>query len=220
MFDVRGLTVRRNIGGDERIILDSVDLSLAMGEVVDIVGPSGSGKSTLLTALAWMEPRATGSFLLDGRPREEFGPWSWRVSVALHLQRPALVGATVRESLLVPWSLSVRHDSPAPSTAQLRGLLDEVGLEDVEFDREVDRLSVGQQARVALVRAVAANPRVLLLDEADAALDPDSTHAVSALTKRFVSHAERAVIRVRHRLSDGIADRTLRLDRGRLEVVS
>ena len=92
--------------------------------------------------------------------------------------------------------------------------LDRVVL-DAALDRDAARLSVGQQARVALVRTLLTHPRVLLLDEPDAALDELSAAAVSELTREFADKGG-AVVRVRHHRSDDIADRRLRLAGGTL----
>ena len=198
-------------------VLDSVDMEVAPGEIVDIVGPSGAGKSTLLRALAWMNPLATGTLYLDGVPHTAFSGQAWRSRVTMLPQEPALIGSTISEALLIPWQLAIHGDTPAPPPEAMRELLDAAGLADIALDRETARLSVGQQARVAFIRTVLTRPRVLLLDEADAALDPASASALSALTARFLEVAEgSAVVRVRHRETDGLAHRRLRVEGGRI----
>lgn len=217
LLRAEGITAVVTIDGDERTILDGIDLEIASGEIVDIVGPSGSGKSTLLTALAWINPLASGTLLLDGVPATASSPQHWRSQVTLLPQEPALIAPTVHEALLLPWELGVHADRSMPDESRIRKLLDEAGLADVAFDREVDRLSVGQQSRIAFIRTVLTRPRVLLLDEADAALDPVSAAAISGMTARFIALVEgSAVVRVRHRESDGLATRRLRLESGRL----
>lgn len=214
MLKAHDLIADMVVDGRTLRVLDRLDFSIAPGEVVDIVGPSGSGKSTLLRALAWMDPFATGDLSLLGRACTNYGPTHWRSLVTLLPQKPRLVAPTVEGALLLPWTLSVYADRERPDRSSLRELLDAVGLEEIALDREVDRLSVGQQARVAFVRAIAAKPRVLLLDEADAALDSVSAAAVSSVTKLFVAQEDRAVVRVRHRETDGIANRRFRLASG------
>lgn len=216
MLEARGLVADVVADSSKLRVLDGVDFSIAAGEIVDIVGASGSGKSTLLRVLALMDPFATGELSLLGKTSASYGPTRWRSLVTLLPQKPRLVQPTVQGALLLPWSLGIYADRQRPDGTSLREYLDAVGLEDVALDREVDRLSVGQQARVAFVRSVLAKPRVLMLDEADAALDAVSSAAVSSVTERFVSDGERAVVRVRHRETDGIANRRLRLAAGRL----
>jgi ABC-type iron transport system FetAB ATPase subunit len=125
----------------------------------------------------------------------------------------------VRENLLVPWRLKVRHDARAPSEADLRAALDAVGLAEVALDRDAARLSVGQAARVALVRVGLTRPDVLLLDEPDANLDEESAAQVAALTMRFAEGGG-GVVRVRHQRPDAIASRRLRLCDGALGEVA
>ncbi len=216
MLEAHALVADLKVDGNVLRVLDHVGLSVAPGEIVDIVGASGSGKSTLLRALAWMDPFTTGDLSLLGRPCTSYGATHWRSLVTLLPQKPQLVAPTVESALLLPWTLGVYADRERPDTSSLRELLDAVGLADIGLDREVERLSVGQQARVAFVRSFVAKPRVLLLDEADAALDSVSAAAVTHLTKLFVAEGDRAVVRVRHRETDGIANRRLRLSAGAL----
>ena len=199
--------------GDVRV-LDGVSFGLEAGTVVDVTGPSGSGKTTLLRALARLLPDASGSLLLDGIPAEQIAATAWRADVALLPQKPAIVAGSVRDNLLLPWSLKVLHGHAAPDEAVLRAALDRVEL-DAALDRDAARLSVGQQARVALVRTLLTAPRVLLLDEPDAALDELSSAAVGGLTREFAEKGG-GVVRVRHHRTDNIAHRRLRLAGGTL----
>lgn len=208
--------VRRGDAGPLKV-LDGASLTVARGEIVDISGPSGAGKTTLLRALAVMQPGVAGDVLLDGRPVGEIGAREWRVRVALLPQKPVLVSGDVRTNLRLPWQLKVRAEDRAPDDDELRAALDRVGLAEVALDREAVRLSVGQAARVALVRVVLTAPDVLLLDEPDAALDADSAAQVAQLTTQFAKHG--AVVRVRHQRPDGVRARRLRLSGGRLHGV-
>lgn len=106
-----------------------------------------------------------------------------------------------------------------PGPAALRAALDDVGLDDVGLERAPERLSVGQVARVALLRVLLTRPRVLLADEPDAALDDESAEQVSRMTEEFVATGG-AVVRVRHLRLDERADRRLRLEAGRLVEVA
>jgi len=196
------------------LVLNGISLELPAGTVTDVVGPSGSGKTTLLRALARLLPDASGTLALDGVSADTIPGPLWRTAVALLPQKPAIVDGSVRDNLLRPWSLKVRHGQTPPDDAALRAALDRVAL-DAALDRDASRLSVGQQARVALVRTLLTRPRVLLLDEPDAALDELSAAAVSELTRDF-AQAGGAVVRVRHHRSDDIAHRRLRLVGGSL----
>lgn len=198
-------------------VLDGADFTLERGEVVDVLGPSGSGKTTLLRALAWMLPDAEGELWLDGSAAAEIGARVWRTRVALAPQRTALFPGTVADNLLAPWRLKVRHDAAGPDSGALRRALDSVGLDDVALDRDAAKLSVGQAARVALVRVGLTRPDVLLLDEPDASLDGDSAAQVASAVARFAETG--AVVRVRHQRPDGTATRRERLVAGRIHGV-
>lgn len=217
LLEARGLvaSVRGDDGAIVRV-LDDVSLDVPAGTVIDVLGPSGSGKSTLLRAIAWLLPDSAGSLSLAGEPATRMGPVGWRKAVALAPQKPALADGSVSANLALPWSLHARRGEHAPDPQRMRDALDAVGLTDVAPERDVARLSVGQQARVAFARTLLAAPRVLLLDEPDAALDPESSALVSAAVRRFAEQGG-AVVRVRHGNDDGLASRRLHLAAGRLE---
>lgn len=219
LLDAQDLTAELDTGHGRVRVLDAVSLSASPGEIVDIVGPSGSGKTTLLRVIARLLPGAGGSLLLDGASAETISPQAWRSLVSMVPQRPTLVAGTVADNLLVGFQLKVRAGVAAPDPAELARSLELVGLESVELDREAARLSVGQQARVALLRVLLGKPRVLLLDEAEAALDDESAQLVTTAARTFAEKGG-AVLRVRHRASDGLASRRMRLEGGRLSEVA
>lgn len=209
----RGLAVSRPGDSGPVHVIDRADITVARGTLTDVTGVSGSGKTTLLLALARLLPGAEGELALEGRPATSVDAREWRTRVAYLPQRAALVPGTVEANLLLPWRLKVRARSDAPSSDGLRQALDRVRLADVALDRDVERLSVGQAARVALLRCTLTRPAVLLLDEPDASLDDESAAEVGALTDEFVA-AGGGVVRVRHLRSDDRADVRLRLDGG------
>lgn len=218
MLEARGLKFQ--VCGDDGgpvAVLDGVDLRVARGEIVDVIGPSGSGKTTLLRALAWLLPGAAGELRLDDEPASAVGAHRWRTKVVLLPQRPAIVSGSVRDNLLLPWRLRVRAGELPPQDARLSTALESLEL-DVSLERDAAKLSVGQQARVALLRVMLTEPAVLLLDEADAALDEASASAVNRATHTFAASGG-AAVRVRHRTDGGVAKRRLRLEGGVLAAV-
>lgn len=215
----RALSVVRTVDAAAVRVLDGVDLDIAAGTLTDVSGPSGSGKTTLLLALARLLPDAGGTLTLDGVDADAVGPPSWRAAVAYLPQRASLCGATVMRDLVLPWRLAVRAHQPAPQAEQLRAALDRIGMPDVALDRDASRLSVGQAARVALLRVLLTRPRVLLLDEPDAGLDDVSAGQVAHAIDEFVSDGG-AVVRVRHARADARASRRFALRGGRLEEVA
>ncbi|MDA3937387.1 MAG: ATP-binding cassette domain-containing protein [Actinomycetota bacterium] len=192
------------------VLLDGIELHVSRGEVVDVSGPSGSGKTTLLRVLAQLLPESTADLSLSGESADSMTPQAWRSRVALLPQKPVMRPGTVRDNLLVPWTFKVRRSAVAPTEHQLREALDDVGLHEVSLERDAARLSVGQAARVSLLRVVLTGPEVLLLDEPDASLDDVSAEQVAAMIRAFAS-AGGGVVRVRHSRADSIAARRLRL---------
>lgn len=218
LLEARHLVAERDGDSGPCRVLDGVTLSLRRGMLAEVTGPSGAGKTTLLLALARLLPGVTGSLALDGRDAAEIDPAEWRSRVALLPQRPALTRGTVADSLLLPWSFKIRTHSEHPTQAELRSWLDRVGLAEVSLDRDATRLSVGQAARIALLRAVLVGPEVLLLDEPDASLDDESAAEVQRLSAEFASRGG-AVVRVSHLRRGGEATVRYRLAAGHLTEV-
>lgn len=198
-----------------RRAVDEATFELEAGAVYDLVGRSGSGKSTLIRACARMVGLSGGVLELEGRDACAVDPCTWRTAVCLVPQKPALVAGTVRDNLLLPWRFGVRKGLPVPDEGRMADLLADALLGDVGLDRDTDRLSGGQAARVALLRCLLCDLKVLLLDEVDAALDDESARAVGVLIARAAQRGA-AVLRVRHRSADGLAQRTFEMDGGRM----
>jgi ABC-type polar amino acid transport system ATPase subunit len=163
-------------------VLKGVDLNVAKGEVVCILGPSGSGKSTLLRCVNLLEPPEQGEIFLEGHdickgPGSGTGEQSWELDFVR--QR---VGMVFQQFNLFPHKTVLDNVTLAPrrvlgksreeSEAKARALLERVGLGD-KFSQYPERLSGGQQQRVAIARALAMEPHVMLFDEVTSALDPE-----------------------------------------------
>ncbi len=169
-ISIRG--ARKNFGRVEA--LRGVDLDIAKGEVVLVIGPSGSGKSTLLRSVNRLEHLGAGNILIDGesvtddkadirRIREEVGMVFQSFNLFPHLN-------VLGNICLAPMTVKKAQKDEAERLA-LR-LLDKVGLSD-KAESYPDQLSGGQQQRVAIARALAMNPKVMLFDEPTSALDPE-----------------------------------------------
>ena len=152
--------------------LPSLSFAVADGECLAVEGPSGSGKSRILRAIADLDPNE-GQFYLDGVERRELPATQWRKEVRFAAAEPGWWADTPRQTL------------PASDFADARAhrLLTAVGLDTDVLDRQVSRLSTGERQRLALVRALFDEPRVLLLDEPTAALDPVATELVEELIR-------------------------------------
>ena len=191
---VRGLS--RYFG--DQAVLDQLDLDIAPGEFVALIGRSGSGKSTLLRALAGLDPDVTGELRVDG-------------TAAVAFQEPRLL----------PWRrvsdnvrLGLRADD---AHAIARAALDEVGL-TARADAWPLTLSGGEAQRAALARALVREPSLLLLDEPFSALDALTRITMHRLVLRLWAHHEPAVLLVTHDVDEALslADRVLVLAGGRI----
>ncbi len=157
-------------------VLRGIDLEVARGGVVCVIGPSGSGKSTLLRCINLLEPPDQGRILLEGREITGMTTADDRNYVR---QR---VGIVFQQFNLFPHRSAIENVSlaqekvlgrkPEEAHAKAQALMDRVGLAD-KMDEYPERLSGGQQQRVAIARALAMDPHVMLFDEVTSALDPE-----------------------------------------------
>lgn len=171
IIEIVGL--RKSFGENE--VLKGIDLKIAPGEVVSIIGKSGSGKSTLLRCINGLEEFQDGSLIVNGRPLLHDSPTAMRAlrqQVGMIFQSFNLFPhLSVGRNIMLAPTLVKKSQRPA-AESQARALLDRVGLAE-KFDAMPDQLSGGQQQRVAIARALAMQPAVLLCDEITSALDPE-----------------------------------------------
>ena len=208
MLDVRDVTV----AFDGRRVLDAVDLTVADGEIVALLGPSGSGKSTLLRAVAGLQPLDGGQVQWDGRDlastpphRRRFGMVFQDAQLFPHLD----VGANVA------FGLRMQHVAKARRQDLVGELLELVGLAGFEH-RSVGTLSGGERQRVALARSLAPEPVLLLLDEPFAALDRDLHDRLVPEVRSLLKGLRTTAVHVTHDHAEAtaIGDRTVRLGGG------
>ncbi len=165
--------------------LPPLSFEVADGDCLAIEGPSGAGKTRLLRAIADLDP-APGHIFFDGAERNEMPPSEWRKMVRYCSAEPAWWTETARASF-----------PPEPAAGRLERLLNCLGLDMITLDRSIALLSTGERQRLALARAVIDEPRVLLLDEPTAPLDPESAHLVEELLK-YQLNAGRSALLVSH----------------------
>ncbi|HEY7924118.1 MAG TPA: ABC transporter ATP-binding protein [Vicinamibacteria bacterium] len=163
-------------------VLEDVDVALAAGESLCVVGPSGSGKSTLLYILGTLERPTRGEVRLDGRdvhalPETELAAFRNREIGFVFQDHFLLPQLSVLENVLAPTLVAAAKDDYA---ARARTLLERVGLGDRLAHRPAE-LSGGERQRTALARALVMRPRVLLCDEPTGNLDADSARVVADL---------------------------------------
>ncbi len=155
-------------------VLQDINLSIARGEVVVVIGPSGSGKSTLCRAINRLETIDKGTISLDGEPLPAEGKAlaAHRAEVGMVFQSFNLFAhKTILENVTLG-PTKVRGLGKAEAEEKARTLLDRVGVGN-QADKYPAQLSGGQQQRVAIARALAMEPKVMLFDEPTSALDPE-----------------------------------------------
>jgi len=190
MLDCRGLTV----AAERALILPALDLSLQRGTLTALLGPSGAGKTTLLRAIAGLTATSSGSIAIDGE-RIDALP-AHRRRVGLVFQQPRLLPhLSVVENIAFP--LRLAGTGRRERREQARGLLDDMGLAGLA-ERSVRGLSGGEQQRIALARALCAQPRVLLLDEPLSALDPARREELRGLIAKVQRERELTTLLVTH----------------------
>jgi polar amino acid transport system permease protein len=216
--------LRKNYGA--QTVLDGLDLTVRVGEVVALLGPSGSGKSTLLRCINHLEDWDSGMVRVGGRRlghRDDGKPLSPRaiaherasVGVGMVFQQFNLFShLTARENVAGPlrW---VHGMTRVDADRRARELLERVGLSH-RADALPRHLSGGQQQRVAIARALAPNPSVLLLDEPTSALDPELVSEVLEVIRRLAVDDGLTMIIATHqiRFADEVADRVAFLSGG------
>jgi polar amino acid transport system ATP-binding protein len=215
IVQIQGL--RKSFGSNE--VLKGIDLNVAPGEVIAIIGKSGSGKSTLLRCINGLEVFQAGSLSVEGQPlvhskheamralRQRVGMIFQSFNLFPHLS----VG---RNIMLAP-SLVKKTDQPS-GEAQARKLLERVGLSE-KFDAMPDQLSGGQQQRVAIARALAMEPAVLLCDEITSALDPELVGEVLKVVEGLAQEGM-TLLMVTHEMSFArkVSDRVIFMHQGRV----
>jgi ABC-type methionine transport system ATPase subunit len=193
-------------------ILKGVDAHVPEGKITCVVGPSGAGKSTLLrTVNRLIEPTA-GEVYLSGKPTSEIAPLELRRRVGMVFQLPTLFGEMVEDAVLYGPRLVAKK-------ADAGKLLEMVGLDPALKVRDPQSLSVGQQQRVSVARALALEPELLLMDEPTSSLDEAARRRVEELIRELNEQSGLTILLVSHDLGqvERVADRVIFLVSGRSE---
>lgn len=218
MIELRN--IRKSYGNHE--VLKGIDLSVARGKIVSIIGPSGSGKSTLLRSVNMLEDTSGGEIWLDGqqvnRPlkgrafekhinqiRQEMGMVFQQFNLFPHL--------TVLQNIMIS-PMRLKGLTKAAALDRANALLAKVGLHDKGHAYPA-RLSGGQKQRVAIARALAMQPKVMLFDEATSALDPELVDEVNLVMKQLAAeHMTMLIVTHEMRFAAEVSDHVMFMDGG------
>ncbi len=209
---------RPDISPGGAAVLDRFDLSVPSGEVLALVGRSGAGKTTILKLVNRLLLPDAGHVIVEGRDTRDWEPIRLRRRIGYVLQEVGLFPhMSVADNIgLIP---RLEKWPPERISARVSELLELIGLEPKQFAaRWPDELSGGQRQRVGVARALAADPRVLLMDEPFGALDPLTRAELHAEFRRIQDRLHKTVIIVTHDMGEAFAlgDRIGVLDEGRL----
>jgi D-methionine transport system ATP-binding protein len=199
--------------------LHDINLQVAAGEIVGIIGKSGAGKSTLIRCVNLLEKPTLGQVIVDGEDLMSLSPAALRQArhkIGMIFQHFNLLSSrTVYDNIAFPLELS-GLDHHAKETIILP-LLDLIGLTDKK-NHYPSQLSGGQKQRVAIARALASRPKVLLCDEATSALDPETTHSILQLLRNIRDKFNLTILLITHEMSviKACCDRVGILDQGHL----
>jgi lipoprotein-releasing system ATP-binding protein len=220
VLTLRGLTRDYDIGDGRKLsVLRGVDLDVATGELVGLIGPSGSGKSSLLHAIGLLEAAPNAQLSIDG---DDFAHASEGERTRARLRKIGFVYQfhhllpefTALGNVCVPQHILGRRKAEAQARAT--ELLTALGLAE-RLDHLPGQLSGGEQQRVAIARALANNPRLLLADEPTGNLDPATSKQVFEALKRIVSDQGVAAVIATHNLDLAAhMDRVVRIENGQL----
>lgn len=206
----------RELSSSGQFLLREMSFALAQGEVLGIVGRSGAGKSTLLRLINRLDEPTDGAVFFHGRDYRELPLEALRRSIGMVMQRAYLFPGTIAENI----AFGPRQHGGTMTPAQIEALLAEVGLEGYA-SRDALTLSGGEAQRVAITRALANNPEVLLLDEPTSALDETSRGSVEGLIERLIRERHLTCFWVTHSPEQArtMAHRILVIEAGRMKAL-
>ena len=198
-FQMRGVNKFYPMGDEQLHALKDVNLDVAQGEYLSVLGPSGSGKSTLMNIIGCLDVASSGRYILNGQEIEDL------TEAELARIRSQEVGFIFQNSQLLPRLTAQKNVelpliyagvSPRERRKRAKEMLERVGLSD-RMHHYPNQLSGGQQQRVAIARALVGNPSILLADEPTGALDQKTGRQVMALFEEL-NREGRTVIMITH----------------------
>jgi putative ABC transport system ATP-binding protein len=215
IVECRDLT-RELLGPPRRVLVQDINFSVVHAEFLGVIGHSGAGKSTLLRLINRLDEPTSGTVLFHDQDYRFLPVTSLRRSMGMVMQRAYLFPGTIADN--IAWG--PMHQGRTITHDEIDGLLAEVGLPGYA-SRDALTLSGGEAQRVAITRALANQPEVLLLDEPTSALDEASRAGVERLIERLIRDRHLTCIWVTHSLEQAraMSDRILVLESGRIKAI-
>lgn len=196
-----------------RKILSQIDLSVKQGEFLSIIGASGSGKSTLLKILSSIVSKTDGDIFYKKKAIEKYDPVEYRKEISYFFQTPVLFGNTVKDNLSFPYEIRNEKFNQEKAIE----FLEDLGLHESYLDKEINNLSGGEKQRVAVIRNILYQPKVLLLDEITSGLDSANRSILWDWLKKLKKKDIMTVLMVSHNEDElALADRSIKIVDGKI----
>ena len=206
---------------DDTAVVEDFSLTIDEGEFFVLIGPSGSGKTTTFKMINQLIDLSKGTISIEGKKISEYNLQELRWNIGYVLQQIALFpNMTVEENILIvpemkKWEKDKMHD-------RVTELLERVDMDPETYrDRQVSDLSGGQQQRIGVVRALAADPAIILMDEPFSALDPITKNSLQEDVTKLQKELKKTIVFVTHDMQEAInlGDRICVMNEGKIEQV-
>ncbi|WP_339062024.1 ATP-binding cassette domain-containing protein [Tepidibacillus marianensis] len=206
MIEVKGISVQIA----EKLILTSMNYQFEQGKIYGIIGPNGAGKSTFLKVISGFLKPTTGQVYFMGKPLH-----SPDKNISVVWQKPYMFQTSVYQN--VAYGLQVRHINKYEIKNRVESILQQFRIEHIA-DQKAINLSGGETAKVAIARAAILSPKVLILDEPTASLDPQNVGEIEHIVQTYARKRRMTVIMVIHNMFQAkrMADETIFLHSGHL----
>lgn len=198
LLEIKDVSLTYQTINDEITAISELSFDVEEGEFVSIIGPSGCGKTTILSLIAGLIKQSSGKIIIDGKEDIKIGN-----ELGYMLQKDHLFSwRTIEKNVYLP--LEIKHKLNAKSKKLASDLLDKYGLENFKKNYP-DQLSGGMKQRVALIRTLVSNPKILLLDEPFSALDYQTRLSVCEDVFSIIKAEKKTAILVTHDISEAIS---------------
>ncbi|MFC6464637.1 ATP-binding cassette domain-containing protein [Marinilactibacillus sp. GCM10026970] len=195
-------------------ILEEITFEVQEGDVITLTGPSGSGKSTVLKLIGSLFTPTQGTITYKGEYLEKINPLNYRKEVSYFFQNAALFDRTVKDNLEFPFTI---RDQKIDKE-KIKAYLEKVELSDDYYDKPITELSGGEKQRIALIRNLMFEPRVLLLDEITSSLDAKNRSIILRMLDDLNKKNQVTILKVTHDETEiSNSSRVIKIRNGRME---